>query len=148
MQIILPQQQQPYEYKILCTLTPYVIHRMVLKKRLPQVVNDVFHRDNSYEDHIFVSSFNFEVPALASPMTHSRKMFSSKQLTQADTNMYPREQILQSHKRLLRGACYHWLERMYYVLIMNVSLFMHSDNHIRLHHSDFQNCTKGHLQIM
>ena len=104
---------------------------MVLKKRLPQVVNDVSYRDKSYEDHIFVSSFNFEVPALASPMTHSRKMFSSKQLTQVDTKMYLREQILQSHKRLLRGACYHWLERMYYVLIMNVSLFMHSDNHIR-----------------
>ena len=105
-------------------------------------------RDNSYEDHIFASPFKFEVPALASPMKHSRKMFSSKQLTQVDTKMYLREQILQSHKRLLRGACYHWLERMYYVFIMNVSLFMHSDNHIRLHHSDFQNCTKGHLQIM
>ena len=96
--------------KYLCTMTPDVIRRKVLKKRLPQVVNDVFYRDNCYEDHISAPSFNFEVPALATPMKHSRKMLSSKQLTQVDTKMYLREQILHSHKRLLRNICYHWID--------------------------------------
>ena len=40
--IILPHQQL-YEYKILCTMTPDVIRRKVLKKRFPQFVNDVFY---------------------------------------------------------------------------------------------------------